>query len=199
MEEVSLKETRVFQSLSRLFHGETNSAPLDSPEAFSRLYECTHLSVYRYIFGLHGGPAEDVEDLAAETFTRAWKARRSFNGDPQAAGAGWLLRIARRLVIDAYRRSQARIPIEDGPLDEIPQVGLIPEKLVIEAEQGDVLLTLLQRLPEEQREMIVLRYLLDWRVRQIGEYLEIPENTVSVTIRRALARLQRDWPQGKED
>ncbi len=47
--------------------------------------------------------------------------------------------------------------------------------------------------------MLVLRYLLSWRVDQIAEYLEIPENTVSVTIHRTLERLQQHWPQPQED
>jgi DNA-directed RNA polymerase specialized sigma24 family protein len=34
--------------------------------------------VYRLIYALHGGPAEDVEDLAAETFERAWRGRKRF-------------------------------------------------------------------------------------------------------------------------
>ncbi|MEA4910116.1 MAG: RNA polymerase sigma factor [Anaerolineaceae bacterium] len=193
-----MKEARLLQSLSRLFHGEASETPLETPEAFSALYERDCLSVYRYLYGLHGGPAEDVEDLVAETFARAWKARRSFSGDPQTAGTAWLLGIARRLVIDAYRRSRARIQPEDGPLDEVPQLGPTPEGLVLAGEQREVLWRLLQRLPDEQREMLVLRYLLDWRVRQISQYLGIAENTVSVAMRRALVRLQREWLQGKE-
>lgn len=193
-----MKEARLFQSLSRLFHPVEQDAPLESAEAFSALYERNYRSVYRYLYGFRGGPAEDVEDLTADTFARAWKARFSFSGDPHSVATGWLLRIARHLVIDAYRRSQARIQTEDVPLDEIPRLGPPPESLLLVGEQIDTLWGLLQRLPGEQREMLVLRYLLDWRINQISEYLEIPENTVSVTIRRTLARLQRDWPRAKE-
>ncbi len=193
-----MKEAKLFQGLSRLFQGRGREAALESAEAFSLLYDQAYLSVYRYLFGLHGGPAEDVEDLAAETFLRAWRARRTFNGGLTAGATGWLLRIARRLAIDAYRRGRARIPPGDALPDEVPCPGLAPEHLALAGEQRRTLWVLLQRLPIEQREMLVLRYLLDWRVNQIGEYLGIPENTVSVTIRRALERLRRDWPDGKE-
>ena len=81
--------------------------PLQSVEAFDQLYQSTHLIIFRYIYGLHGGSQEDVEDLTANTFTRAWKARSRFNGDPSAA-IGWLLKIARNLVIDDYRRRKIR-------------------------------------------------------------------------------------------
>jgi DNA-directed RNA polymerase specialized sigma24 family protein len=44
----------------------------------------------------------------------------------------------------------------------------------------------------------VLRYLLGWHVKQVADYLKMNENTVSVTIRRALKSLQRDWPDWQE-
>ncbi len=199
MEDVSLtKEARLFQGLARFFQSQADEAPLASPAAFSELYEKAHLPLYRYIFGLRGGAQEDVEDLTAETFARAWKARHTFSGSPPAA-VGWLFRIARSLVIDAYRRSQAGVQTDEAPLeDDLPLLEPPPEEAILAEEQQRLVWERLGRLPAAQREVLVLRYLLDWRVKQIGAYLEISENTVSVTIRRALARLQRDWPQGQE-
>ncbi|HBX68532.1 MAG TPA: hypothetical protein DEH25_03885, partial [Chloroflexi bacterium] len=57
---------------------------LRNSEAFQKLYAQRYLTVYRFIYGLHGGPSEDVEDLTAETFVRAWKARRRFRGTERA-------------------------------------------------------------------------------------------------------------------
>jgi len=82
-------------------------APLAEAEAFAELYQRTHLVVFRYIYGLNGGPQQEVEDLTAETFIRAWKARQRFDGGEKAA-LSWLLRIARNLVIDAHRRTKVR-------------------------------------------------------------------------------------------
>jgi RNA polymerase sigma-70 factor (ECF subfamily) len=180
---------------SFLLRAETPAAPFESRAGFSGLYERLHLPVFRYLYGLTGGVQAEAEDLAAETFLRAWRARRSFVGDEPAA-LGWLLKIARRLAIDAYRRRQARpqaqpdadlaaVPASDLPLDEAAQAG----------EQQAILTSLLRSLPPERREMLALRYLLGWRVKQIAAYLEIPENTVSAGIRRALERLRTRWPQ----
>ena len=198
MEDISLKDASLFKGFSRWFQGVKQDAPLLNPEAFSDLYAQNYLSVYRYLFGLQGGPQEDIEDLTAETFMHAWKARHTFSGDLRNGATGWLLRIARRLVIDNYRRDQARIQADAELPDDLPHLGPTPENLVLMGEQYETLWKLLQRLPGGQREMLVLRYLLDWRVNQIGEYLEIPENTVSVNIRRGLARLQQEWPADKE-
>lgn len=198
MEEHVLKDASFLQSLTQWIHGKEQDAPLLDPEAFSDLYERDYLSVYRYLYGLHGGPVEDVEDLTAETFMRAWKARRTFRGDLDGSATGWLLRIARRLVIDGYRRGQARVQTTGDPPDDLPQLGAPPENLLLMGEQYATLWKLLRRLPGQQREILALRYLLDWRVGQIGEYLGMPENTVSVSIRRSLARLQQEWPDEKE-
>lgn len=174
-----------------------SSPPYADPQAFSQLYDRTHLFVFRYIYGLHNGPRQEVEDLTADTFTRAWHARHSFQGDERAA-IGWLLKIARNLVIDAHRRTQFRGIPDD--LDEavIAAPDTSPEAQSLQREQTRHLWQLLHTLPPRQREMLVLRYMLGWQVQDIGKYLNIPENTVSQTIRRVLARLRERWDENSE-
>ncbi len=171
--------------------------PYADPQAFSQLYDRSHLLVFRYIYGLHTGPPQEVEDLAAETFSRAWNARHGFAGDERAA-IGWLLKIARNLVIDSHRRTQFRGIPED--LDEAMTVSpeATPEVQSVQREQTHQLWQLLQTLPEHQREMLVLRYMIGWQVQEIGKYLNIPENTVSQNIRRVLARLRERWHENFE-
>ena len=67
------------------------------------------------------------------------------------------------------------------------------ERLLIQ-EQVRILQGLLQNLNAEQREMIVLRYILDWPVNRIAGHLGMLENTVSVNLRRILQRLRENWP-----
>jgi RNA polymerase sigma-70 factor, ECF subfamily len=169
-------------------------APLGSSAGFSAFYERTHLPVFRYLYGLTGGPQEDVEDLTAEAYMRAWRARRVFQGD-QKAELAWLMKISRRLVIDEYRRRRAR-PLSDGEIpSDLPLGDPPPEEAAQVGEERQALWALLQSLPDEPREMLILRYLLGWQVTQIAAYLEIPDNTVSVTIHRTLERLRQRWPQ----
>ncbi len=179
-------------STIRVVRAAAPDRPLAEPEAFSAFFDRSYLAVFRFVYGLHGGPREDVEDLAAECFIRAWRSRNRFSGDREDE-IRWILRIARNLVIDAFRRAKARPPAvqpEDfSPID--PASG--PEELAELAEQHDKLLRALQRVPEHQREILVLRYLLGWRVKDIAAHLEILDNTVSVQIRRALARLRSAW------
>jgi RNA polymerase sigma-70 factor (ECF subfamily) len=167
--------------------------PLAEAEAFAELYKLTHLVVFRYIFSLNGGPQQEVEDLTAETFIRAWKARQRFDGGEKAA-LSWLLRIARNLVIDAHRRTKVR-GVEanlDDTLLIAPDAS--PEEQVALREQFNALWVSISTLQPQHRDMIVLRYVLGWPVKRIAAHLDMLENTTSVNLRRILQRMQRDWP-----
>lgn len=171
---------------------------LRDAQSFAELYEHNHVTVYRYIFGLHGGPAQEVEDLTAETFSRAWKARYRFSGSESAA-VGWLLRIARNLVIDTHRRASVR-PVnqsieEDDLKFHIPSPGKKPEEVVTSIENFQILWRLLAALPEVDREIIVLRYIVGWPVKDIAAHLDMLDNTVSVKIRRILKKIRASWPE----
>lgn len=174
------------------------SPPLATADVFAALYAQTHVRVFRYVRGLHNGGPEQAEDLVAETFARAWQARHRFRGDDDAA-LGWLLQIARRLVIDTHRRQHYRAHAPACALDDLPTAERQPDEHAISRDQLRVLHGQLARLPDDQREMLVLRYLVGWQVKDIADHLGTTDNNVSVQIRRTLARLRRDWPHDEED
>jgi RNA polymerase sigma-70 factor (ECF subfamily) len=159
-----------------------------SPASFRALYELNRLPVFRYIYALSGGSQEDAEDLTAETFLRAWKARHQFEGEMDSA-IGWLLRIAKSLVIDDYRRTVRATRNLSTALVSEPT----PEQTTIHEEQQKVLFRLVADLPDEQREMIVLRYLLGWRVNDIARHMGASENKISVSLHRTLFKLREKW------
>jgi RNA polymerase sigma-70 factor, ECF subfamily len=168
------------------------TSPLVAAAAFRELYERNRLPVFRYVYGLTGGPQEEAEDLTAETFLRAWKARHDFQGD-EGVAIGWLIRIAKNLVIDRYRRtSQERHNLTDDPSEDPT-----PEQAAIIDEQMKFLFRLVTDLPEEPREIIVLRYLLGWKVNEIASHMGATENNVSVTIHRTLSRLREKWVESE--
>lgn len=165
-------------------------SPIASPAQFCELYERNKLPVYRYIYGLTGGPREFAEDLAADTFLRAWKARHRFEGDLDSA-TGWLIQIAKRLVIDEYRHKQPdlqgsnlKVSFEENP-----------EQITIHDEVNGDLLSLLSELPVDQCETVILRHLLGWRISEIAVQLGVTDNNVSVMIHRALAKLRVRWDE----
>jgi RNA polymerase sigma-70 factor (ECF subfamily) len=173
-------------------------SPLQDSESFSYLFAHTHLIIFRFIFGLHGGPSEEVEDLTSDTFSRAWKGRYQFSGDEQDALC-WLFTIARHLVIDAHRKKKNAQIKSIERLDEVSLDAMFSsselslEDQVTKREQFTHLWEALQILPDDRREMIVLRYMLGWQVKEIAKYLRMEENTVSVYIRRSLGQIRRNW------
>lgn len=172
--------------------------PLLDKESFSSLYSHTYLIIYRFIYGIHGGPNEEVEDITCETFLHAWKGRSRFTGDDQDA-LRWLFTIARHLVIDAHRKKKTHLDETIDSFDDLDfESGLLstkltPEEITVNNEQYAKLWSLLQNLTIEKREMLVLRYMVGWQVKQIAEYLEMEENTISVYIHRSLDQIRLDW------
>lgn len=170
---------------------------LHDADNFAHLFIKTHLQIFRYIYGLYGGPKYEVEDLTAETYIRAWKARHRFVGGEDAA-LRWLIQIARNLVIDTSRRK--KLPVTHHSYEDIAEHvhfksgDLNPEEQATKQDELHILGQLLNNLPYQQREMIVLRYIMGWKVKQIASYLKMSENTVSVNIRRILNRLRKEWP-----
>lgn len=103
------------------------------------------------------------------------------------------MQIARNLVIDDIRRLQQRPEAALDDTGDLLSSDPPPEARVIAEEQRQALLRMLQELSAEPREILVLRYLVGWRVNQIARYLGIPENSVSVSIHRSLERMKRRW------
>jgi RNA polymerase sigma-70 factor, ECF subfamily len=172
--------------------------PLQDPEAFSNLYTHSQIIIFRFIYGMHGGPVEEVEDLTCDTFMRAWKGRGRFFGDDHEALC-WLFTIARHLVIDAHRRRKSHPDdnqglLDDSSLDALYRSSqLTPEEHAANREQFTHLWHILQNLSDDKREMLVLRYMLGWKVKQIADYLQKEENTISVNIRRCLEQIRHAW------
>ena len=191
-----MSENTRLQSIKRWLSKEDHHS-IHNAEAFTRLYEQTHLIVFRYVYGLSSGPLQEVEDLTAETYARAWKTRQRFRGDQRAA-IGWLLQIARNLAIDLSRRRKTWNTDEYFVIDFLADPNMSPETDVMTREQIAVLWQMLDKLSDDVREMLVLRYMLGWQVKQIAAYLGIHENNVTVTIKRTLQRLHGDWTQSQE-
>lgn len=173
---------------------------LQDAESFGHLFSRSQLIIFRFIYGLHGGPLQEVEDLTCDAFLRAWKGRKSFSGDEHDALC-WLFTIARHLVIDAHRRRKSHPDDETELLDDATLNAMFisdqitPEEQTDRQEQFAHLWSLLQRIPDDKREMLVLRYMLGWQVKQIAAYLRMEENTVSVYIRRSLEQIRRSWQE----
>jgi RNA polymerase sigma-70 factor, ECF subfamily len=179
----SKKSMTVFQS--PFFQSKTSLVRMES---FARFYEQAHLNVFRYAMVLCAGNPAEAEDITAEAFLRAWEKRQQFSGSSSAA-LGWVITIARNLLIDR-RRSENTHPSETLLDEGLPDSEAGIEALLISAEQLQGVLEALAHLSLRQRDIFTLRYVLGWRVKRIAAHLDLPENSISVELRRALLRLK---------
>ena len=121
----------------------------------------------------------DVEDLHQETWMRIVRAAPSF--DVSRRFSTWLFQIATNLCRDWHRRRRP-----DDRVADVDSLGVATASRVEAALAADALL---RRLPEPQREALVLRYYHDLGADEMSEILGCPPGTVKSRIHNALARL----------
>ncbi len=155
---------------------------------FEALFRQRYCDVYRYSL-LMLRSAADAEDVAGETFRRAYEAWCSDRG-PTGQALPWLLLIARRLIIDKARRRKL--------LSWIPLGSLNPSaEPVAQADTGRTEFWLwfdrfARELSIRQREVLILRYQRDLEDAQIAEILGISSSAVRSLVARACATLRRN-------
>lgn len=154
------------------------------PSAFGMLYQKHRLSVYRYLRARTRSD-DDALELAAITFERAFANLGRFrrrDGGVQA----WLLRIARNSAIDAHRRRRSTVDLA-GATAQLARQAVEADRL--SAERVEVL-DLVDRLPAEQGDALLLRYAGGLTAREIGVVIGKREGAVQKQIERGLAALR---------
>ena len=165
--------------------------------AFPALVERHWSAVFRLLYGLTGH-AHDTEDLAQETFLRAWKTRDSFR--PGSNERAWLLRVASNAFFDLRRRRERRPvePLTDEPagLNEQPSAGLEA------AEQAELLRAAMTELSEVTRLVFHLRAVEELSFREIGEIAGVTEEAarwhMGQARRKLLTRLGKIQVRSKD-
>jgi RNA polymerase sigma-70 factor (ECF subfamily) len=154
--------------------------------AFTELYERHSAALMTFLVRRVGDRAL-AEDLLQETFVRVYRARHAY----QAIGQfrAWLFTISRRLVID-WRRSH-QPGWSDQP--EALETMAAPERADDRAEARDLAVRLeraIRRLPEGQREVLLLSRYADLNSEQIAQVMDTTPGAVRVTLHRALQKLR---------
>lgn len=157
-------------------------------EGFEGVYRDHYRDVYRYVL-LSLRRRDDADDVVADTFDRAFAAWRSGHG-PAGRALPWLLVIARRIVVDRWRRERLirLVPFMTGrPADDPPDAGDEGRR----AEFWMWLEQLSKALPDRQREVVFLRYQRDLSDEEIGEILGLSASGVRTLVSRAIAALRQ--------
>lgn len=154
------------------------------PTAFAALYEDYVPRVFGYLYSRVRVHSE-AEELTAQTFLAALEQLPRYKH--QGHFAAWLFAIARNKVADSFR---AR-PTE--ALEAAQQIAGDNDILqdVAQRERIGALRTQIAALPEDQAELLQLRFVADLSFAEIGELLGRTEGAVKKSIYRCLDRLQR--------
>ena len=141
---------------------------------------------------------EDAQDAAQEALLRLYRAMGSYRGDAQLGT--FIYRVTANTCMDALRRRRVRAGeslealYEEGfsPEDSAPG----PEELALHDEKRRVLAEAMQALPEEQREILILRVVNDLPYERIAEILDLQLGTVKSRLARARMQLKKILADG---
>ena len=157
-------------------------------QAFGKLIEAYQSPVFNLAYRMLGN-ADEAEQAAQEAFIRAWTRLDSY--DPAFKFSTWLLSITSNYCIDQIRKRRAQLLSIDEPLPAHPALmsegSASPEAQVVSRERDENVQLLLQTLPPDYREAVILRY---WHEMSYDEIAEVMETTVSA-IKSRLFRARR--------
>ncbi len=131
------------------------------------------------------GDRQLAEDAFQETFLKAWKAKERFRGE--SSEKTWLASIAVNTCRDMLRSGWFRMRRKSAPIDELLDLAADAPTA---AEDSPVRAAVLA-LPGKYREVIVLYYDQNMKLKEIAQLLRLSVNTVSTRLNRARKLLQK--------
>ena len=150
--------------------------------AIGEVYAALGATVLRYLQRLVGH--DDAEDVLQRVFYEVW--RHNGRYDPSRSLGGWVLGIARNRAIDHLRR-QRNTAVAWDTMDDI--AGEDGRELAERYARAREVRNALNRLPVEQREVLVLAYFEGYTQSEIATYLQLPLGTVKARAFRGLRRV----------
>jgi RNA polymerase sigma-70 factor (ECF subfamily) len=174
--------------------------------AFEILLSRHKKPVYNFILRFVGD-RETAEDLLQDAFMRVIKGAEAYKR--QAKFTTWLYTIARNLCVDQTRRRKHRKHASlDAPmdasddsgtlLDVIPSNEMASDRKSVNKQLHQTMQRAVEALSEEQREVFLMRELLDMPFKQIADVVGVPENTVKSRMRYALEKLRLELDEYKD-
>lgn len=137
---------------------------------------------------------DEAEEITLDVFQQVWRLAGSYNPD-RCAVTSWLGMMTRSRALDRWRSLQVRrrliAPEQPEGVDHVsPEAG--PESAVAASQQQQRILTALQRLPEEQREMIALAFWDGLSHSEVAARTGVPLGTVKTRIRLGMLKLKEE-------
>lgn len=157
--------------------------------AFEMLYRRYRKQLYGYLCNLLSGNTADADEIFEETWIKVINKLPSYRD--QGKFSAWLFRVARNVFIDSVRKnSRAPLSLEAEELPEVPDWSQRPERGMEEKDSLKIIEEALSELPEEQREVFLLRQQY-FSFKEISEIQVCSVNTVLGRMHYALRNLKK--------
>ena len=154
--------------------------------AFGKLVEAYQGPVYNLAYRMLNN-AREAEEAAQEAFIRVYTRLDSY--DPKRKFSTWVLTITSNYCIDLIRKRRALLLSIDEPLPSHPALmseqEKQPESQAVSAERDEMVQELLQTLPDEYRQAVVLRYWYEHSYEEIAEIMQTSVSAIKSRLFRA--------------
>ena len=167
--------------------------------AFNELYRAYEKPLYSFILR-YAGNRNTAEDLVQQVWMKVIKALPKY--DERSKFGSWLFSIAHHSCIDAVRKKS---PAAAADFDEVPLMEKLPgerpnpEEELIRLEERGLLEKAIQQLPDEQKEVLLMRIYSDLPFREIADILHAPLNTILGRMHYAMKHLRQTIMQLTEE
>lgn len=136
-----------------------------------------------------------AEDLYQETIIKVIQYIREGKYNEEGKFLPWVVRIARNLAIDYFRKDKRNPMVHSNDsYDIFSVVGKVeesPEKKIIEAENQRYIRNLIDQLPDKQKEVLIMRHYSDLSFKEISDLTNVSINTALGRMRYALVNLRK--------
>ena len=157
--------------------------------AFEELYSVYLPKIHNYVC-YRVDDESTAEDITAEVFERALTRLHTYRSD-RGAFSTWLFSIARHLVANHLRAKRRRPELYS--LESLPQLvvsDVSPEQAVIESDQLRRVRTYMRQLPEQQQDVLALKFGWGLGNQEIAKAIKLKPNHVGVLLHRAVRALR---------
>lgn len=164
-------------------------------EAFAAIYDQYYDAVFNNILRRVNFDTALAEELASETFLRAFKSAGTFRWQGKDIGA-WLHTISVRLVIDHYGRAETRLTAPafgEDALNQWPDASQLgyPEAESLKLRQRQELLDAVRQLSPDQQKVIVLRYFEEFSIEETAKHMDRDAEAIKSLTYRAVRALRK--------
>lgn len=162
--------------------------------AFSELLKRHQQKIYTSIY-LFVKDRELAEDLFQDVFIKIIDTLRKGSYNHEGKFGQWAIRIAYNMCVDQFRRNKRRTKVSGGDDFDIFDVLELPdenrEDQMIRSETHNRIRSLVDQLPDEQREVVVLRHYADMSFKEISQLTRVSINTALGRMRYALINIRK--------